>query len=454
MNPVRKLYGLCASFSRAICFLLLGVLCACISCSPRATVTQLPFGTNPYPISPPPGGGWREAPGGERAFLAESSIEWVESGPGNAAYPAWTPDGALIYTYGHDTETAYEAWKSNSQSGYGLRIRYPDGSTRDLTHGRCRDYTPCVSPDGKTVYFVTTRGVESESASFSKAAATRLAALDLATGKVKILLDAPNGSNSGYAQPAISPDGRLLIWAQLDSFFDTWRIYGARLSDVATTPSSSKVAKTDILQQSNNAPASPQRRLSPPSITALSPRFHPNGRIICFTGFRAGDPAWGVWVADLHTGKVRRLCSGENPCFSPDGSSIAYDRDGMLYLCQFTAADEPNTLLPGTREEDALERVLFAKTQTDATPASADIANNSSAPLLASPQPKRAFANFSRPPTPSIRARSSSTPPAESFGSSRLTTPASSSPPRRRCRMAAALQSSSPHAPQRGCCSP
>ncbi|MBR1609524.1 MAG: PD40 domain-containing protein, partial [Kiritimatiellae bacterium] len=115
---------------------------------------------------------------GDAEAVDESSIMWIERGPGNAAYPAWTPDGALVYMAGHDTETAYEAWKSGSQSGYGLRL-WRDGEKRDLTRGRCRDYTPCVSPDGKTVYFVTTCGVESESAAFSQAAATRLAKIEL-----------------------------------------------------------------------------------------------------------------------------------------------------------------------------------------------------------------------------------------------------------------------------------
>ena len=281
---------------------------------------------------------------GRPASIDESSVHWIEDGPGNAAYPAWTPDGALLYTYGHDTETAHEAWKNGSQSGYGLRICEPDGTKRDLTRGRCRDYAPCVSPDGQTVFFVTTRGVESESASFSKAAATRLAALDLDTGKVKFLLDAPNGSNSGYTQPAISPDGQFLIWAQLDSFFDTWRIDGARLNSLAAP------------QLDKCGPSGPT---FPASLTGLSPRWHPNGRMICFTGFRAGDPGWGVWVADLPSGKVRRLCSGENPCFSPDGASIAYDGGGMIRVRPFGPGDEPDAMIPDIREEDAPEAIVW-----------------------------------------------------------------------------------------------
>ena len=45
------------------------------------------------------------------------TVTWIEEGPGHAAYPEWTPRGGLLYMYGHDTETAYEAWKGNSKNG-------------------------------------------------------------------------------------------------------------------------------------------------------------------------------------------------------------------------------------------------------------------------------------------------------------------------------------------------
>ena len=136
---------------------------------------------------------------------------WVENGPGNAAYPEWTPSGGLLYMWGNDTETAYEAWKGNSKSGYGLRL-FEKGTRRDITTGRCRDYTPSVSPDGKKAYFATTRGVSSESSVYSKAASTRIAEIELAgDGEPRILMDSPNGNNSGFAQPAISPDGTMLV---------------------------------------------------------------------------------------------------------------------------------------------------------------------------------------------------------------------------------------------------
>ena len=129
--------------------------------------------------------------------LKDGRVEWIEEGPGNAAYPEWTPSGGLIYMAGHDTETAYEAWHGKSKNGYGLWL-WENGSKRRLTSGRCRDYTPSVSPDGRKVYFVTTRGVTSESSAYSKAASSRIAELDLTSA------DAPT-SNSPSHHLTFSP---------------------------------------------------------------------------------------------------------------------------------------------------------------------------------------------------------------------------------------------------------
>ena len=272
--------------------------------------------------------------------LAGGAVEWIEEGPGNAAYPEWTPSGALVYMAGHDHETAYEAWRGKSNNGYGLRL-WENGRKRNLTTGRCRDYTPSVSADGKKVYFVTTRGVTSASASYSKAASTRIAELDLENGgEPRILMDSPNGNNSGFVQPALSPDGTTLVWGHLENFFDTWRIYGTRIG---------KFDRTEWCP------------VSPRGMSALSPRWHPGGRLICFTGFRKGDPGWGVWVEEVATGKVRRLATGENPCFSPDGKTIAYDRGGTVYVRPFTAEDMPDEIMPESRDDDEPEVVLWSR---------------------------------------------------------------------------------------------
>ena len=267
-------------------------------------------------------------------------VKWIEDGPGNAAYPEWTPTGGLVYMAGHDYETAYEAWRGNSKNGYGLWL-YKNGRKRNLTSGRCRDYTPSVSPDGSKVYFTTTRGVSSCGAAYSNAASTRIAELDLAPGaEPRILMNSPNSNNSGFVQPSISPDGSTLVWGHLEHFFGTWRIYGTR------------VGRFDRAEW---CPVSPR------AMTATSPRWHPSGKIICFSGFRRGDPGWGVWVEELATGKVKRLASGENPCFSPDGKSIVYDREGVVYVRSFDVSDMPDETMSELCADDEPEKVLWSK---------------------------------------------------------------------------------------------
>ena len=301
-------------------------LCTCAASAALAEDAALVRGTNP--VYSPDGSRLafqrREGDVFKLGVLdrATGETEWIEDGPGNAAYPAWTPDGALLYTYGHDTETAHEAWKNGSQSGYGLRICEPDGTKRDLTRGRCRDYAPCVSPDGQTVFFVTTRGVESESASFSKAAATRLAALDLARGGEgaqvpgeeggasppgeppaspplpRIVLDSPHGSNSGYVQPAVSPDGRFLVWGQLDDFFEGWRIYGARVADL------------DARTGSGGARPPP---LSPPS----RPAGIPTGARSASRASARAIPAGACGSPICHPARFAAFAPAKIPAFRP-----------------------------------------------------------------------------------------------------------------------------------------
>ena len=252
--------------------------------------------------------------------LAGGDVEWIENGPGMAAFPAWTPSGGLVYTYGRDSETAYAAWKGGSKSGYGLRL-CANGEKKDLTTGRCRDFAPCVSSDGKTVWFATTRGVESESEQYSKAATVRLATLDLENGTgPRIEMVSPGGNNTGLASPALSPDGTKLLFAYLEYFSCGWRVFCTGVGGTAR---------------------SDWRNVTPKGMSAYSPRWHPDGRTICFTGFMKGDPGWGVWVEDLETGCARRLATGENPSFSPDGGTIVYDRGGKVHALEYVPDGGP-----------------------------------------------------------------------------------------------------------------
>ena len=263
---------------------------------------------------------------------ADGRFAWVEPGSGNAAYPAWSPAGdALVYTYGNETNTAWAA--KDGDTGYHLRIWRPDAGVREITGGRFRDYMPSFAPDGKRILFVSTR-----CASPKVGFATRsgVYAVDLDGGGLTNLV--PSTVNDmGAGQPVLSPDGRILAFAQIDNFRDTWHLVCARTDD-------------------------PGRgcRVTPKGQSAYAPRWTPDGRHLVYTGFSKGDPGWCVYVLDPRTGATRRICEGRNPDVHPSGKWLLYDDGENLYERPFGANDLPDaaeTAAPLTEVES--ERVVW-----------------------------------------------------------------------------------------------
>ena len=234
--------------------------------------------------------------------LKTGNTVWPEA-EGNSCHPFFVADGSLVYSYGNITNTAHQRFVlKESQDGYGIR-RWKDGVASYLTHGLWRDYQPSVSPDGRRLYFCTQRPHEG-------APPLRIDVMDIEGGKpVPFILPAgqPYG-DAAVGQPVVSPDGRMIAWAQINTTYDVWHVLAARLDDL------------------DNACA-----VSPMDMVAYAPRWSPDGETIAFTGYREGDPRWCVYLASLRTGNVRKLCEGEDPDFAPDGKSIAYSDDGVIY---------------------------------------------------------------------------------------------------------------------------
>lgn len=143
-------------------------------------------------------------------------------------------------------------------------------------------------------------GVKSASHGYSLAQAVNIARIPLdGSAEPELLLKAPGAYNCGVAQPALSPDGRLLLWAHMQDFLkEGWSVY---------------CAPTDDLGKDN------WKRIVPESMTALAPRWHPGGAVFGFTGFKSGDSGWGVWLSRMDGTSARRIADGENPAFSADG---------------------------------------------------------------------------------------------------------------------------------------
>lgn len=254
------------------------------------------------------------------------AVEWIKDGPGNAAYPAWTPDGRLVFTYGHDTNTAFAAaHRSATDGGYNLYL-WNGASVRQLTDGRKRDFGASVAADG-TVCFVTSRGEDENGSAFAGMCKTRIVKARLSdleresgTPHLTPVRTFAAKSNAGAMHPTVSPDGRSLLRCEMkgDGLRAPWRIVV------------SPVDRTDDI-----------RYLTPSNAVSYAPRWSPDGRHICYTSCKFGDPGWCVYVQDLTTNAEKRLCEGRNPCFSPDGRSILYDRGGIIYERPYDVGGEP-----------------------------------------------------------------------------------------------------------------
>ena len=77
------------------------------------------------------------------------------------------------------------------------RIPVTGGSAERVTFSGNYNISPAISPDGKTLAYVTRQG-----------GAFRVAALDLASGSVQVLTDTVDDES-----PSFAPNGRLLLYA-------------------------------------------------------------------------------------------------------------------------------------------------------------------------------------------------------------------------------------------------
>lgn len=270
-----------------------------------------------------------------RRDIATGGETWLRTDDGNALQPVWLSDGHIVYTWGHMPETAFAAVTAKRKDGYNLWL-WADGTNRPLTSGFQRDYSAGASQDGRTVFYATTQGAAAREFPGQFVNASYLYATDLEGNARSLYEPKPTGAvSSGIASPRLSPDGRVLVWSEVRAFHATWRLVAARPEALC-----------------RNMP------LTPTTMCASAPAWSPDGRHLAFTGFTPGDPGWCVYLMHVRTGTMRRVADGRNPSFSPDGQTLIYDRDEMIYARTLAAADWPVPAAKPTEEPEDLSDAL------------------------------------------------------------------------------------------------
>ena len=242
------------------------------------------------------------------------SVTWISPESGFAGFPAWASGNSVIYTCSLASNTTFEAVRRTPPDDGANLWLWKDGENRQLTRGRVFDYGASVAPDG-TIWFVTTRGEEKADFRNNGMCKSHIARLSHGEGRISVLSRFAK-SNSGFGMPSVSSDGKHLLWSEVRGLRGSWRIAACPASGL----SRSAEANGELTY------------LTVADAVCHSPRWSHDGRKICYTGYYPGDPGWCVYEHSVADGRKRRVCAGENPCFSPDGNHILYDRDGMLYV--------------------------------------------------------------------------------------------------------------------------
>lgn len=254
-----------------------------------------------------------------------------------------------------------------------LSLLTPRGR-KPVTTGPFLDIDPCVSPDGKTIYFASNRTRKDRLNLWS-------VRLDGVQGRSKVTEDPASLYD---LEPTISPDGKTLAFTRLTAGQKDRKIWlkptGGGLEtemgegeNPSWSPDSSKLAyiakdregfgKIKIIDLNGNELGV---ELSLGSGNKRHPCWTPDGQRIVYASDEAnnedGTPTWNIWIVAVNTAlaPMNLTSSGshhERPVVSPDGkflyflSSRAAQKAGEPFLqvwrIRLDEALAPETTRPG-----------------------------------------------------------------------------------------------------------
>ena len=208
--------------------------------------------------------------------------------------PKWRGDGALVYSAGNETKSAYLA--RNDKTGWNIYAS-KDGKIKQLTSGRVRHTCPSFGPDG-ALYFVSDTTDGADAASIQRRDASGGFSICVLSAKPRAM----------FGDPCVSPDGQLLLRAEAYAYNRPWQIV---VSPVGEGDKRTFLTGADM--------------------AAYAPAWSPDGRRIVFTGYREGDDGWHIYFMSADGSGMSRVAKGRNPTFAPDGTTLYYDRDGRIW---------------------------------------------------------------------------------------------------------------------------
>jgi len=204
--------------------------------------------------------------------------------------PAWAPDGRHIY-FASSRGGGINLWRIGISAG-----GQPDGAPQQLSTGAGDDIEPTVSPDGSRLAFAV-RGINSD------------------------LWRLPVAPETG--QPDGSPEP-VVMTTRVESR-GSWSPDGKTIAF-----NSDRLGEMNIWLHS--LADSAERQLTRGPGGDYQPEWAPDGRSIVFFSARAGNA--DIWAVQVSDGRLTRLtndpATDTNPFHSPDGQWIAFisDRGG------------------------------------------------------------------------------------------------------------------------------